>query len=211
MLSGPRSSPEPIRDRSEMRTELRASWVNPPPREVVDHRNVFPIPRVWQTYRTQNPVLAKGGCPEPKPECASMNAGVAALTISLLENPSGRRGHWSSSRADQSLWNESVTIAMPPRFAITVDPKLVTIGGAMGPSRCPAFGRFVGEGALYQALALGNKLCFRFISLTMGRSLTAFGPNENQVQCLAPAKPHGIHGPHRKMRTRKIKLKIKKC
>ena len=23
-----------------------------------DHRNVFPIPRVWQTYRTQNPVLA---------------------------------------------------------------------------------------------------------------------------------------------------------
>ncbi len=21
------------------------------------HRNVFPIPRVWQTYRTQNPVL----------------------------------------------------------------------------------------------------------------------------------------------------------
>ena len=24
------------------------------------HRNVFPIPRVWQTYRTQNPVLARG-------------------------------------------------------------------------------------------------------------------------------------------------------
>jgi hypothetical protein len=24
------------------------------------HRNVFPIPRVWQTYRTQNPVLASG-------------------------------------------------------------------------------------------------------------------------------------------------------
>jgi hypothetical protein len=24
------------------------------------HRNVFPIPRVWQTYRTQNTVLARG-------------------------------------------------------------------------------------------------------------------------------------------------------
>ena len=24
------------------------------------HRNVFPIPRVWQTHRTQNPVLARG-------------------------------------------------------------------------------------------------------------------------------------------------------
>ena len=24
------------------------------------HRNVFPIPRVWQTYRTQNPVRARG-------------------------------------------------------------------------------------------------------------------------------------------------------
>ena len=24
------------------------------------HRNVFPIPRVWQTYRTQNPVLRRG-------------------------------------------------------------------------------------------------------------------------------------------------------
>jgi hypothetical protein len=83
-----------------------------------------------------------------------MNAGVAALTISLLENPTGRRGHWSSSRADQSLWNESDTITMPPRFATTFDSKLVAVGGAMGASRCQGFGRFVGVGARCQALFL---------------------------------------------------------
>ena len=46
-----------------------------------------------------------------------MNAGVTALTISLLDDPTGRRGHRSSAQADQSLRNESDTIAMSPTFA----------------------------------------------------------------------------------------------
>jgi len=108
-----------------------------------------------------------------------MNAGVAALTISLLDNPTGRRGHFSSSRADPRLWNASDTIAMPPRFATTFDSKLVAVGGAMGGSRCQA------PGASW-AWALGVKLCFSFFSLTMGRGLVAFGPNEN-----SPVSPTG--------------------
>ena len=90
----------------------------------------------------------------PNRNARAMNAGVTALTISLLENPAGRRGHRSSSRSDQSLWNESDTIAMSPPFATAFDSKLVAVGGAMGASRCQGFGRFVGVGARCQALFL---------------------------------------------------------
>jgi hypothetical protein len=67
----------------------------------------------------------------PNRNARAMNAGVAALTISLLEDPTGRRGHWSNSRADQSLWNESDTIAMWPPFATAFDSKPVAVRRAM--------------------------------------------------------------------------------
>ena len=90
----------------------------------------------------------------PNRNARATNAGVAALTISLLEDPTGRRGYWSSSRADQSRRNESDTIAMSPHFATTFGSKLVAVGGAIGVSRCQGFGRFVGVGARCQALFL---------------------------------------------------------
>ena len=123
--------------------------------------------------------------PDPG-QANSFGAGIFATgTMTDLEITGctfqSANAHWSSSELIKVSGTRARQSPCRPVLRLPFDSKLVAVGGAMGVSRCHGFGHLVGLGARCQALYL--------VGLTMGRGLTAFGPNENQNEACAAAKP----------------------